>query len=60
MGMIDQMKYAKILYLADVLEDIQNDMSRDYRCHNYTGSISVRATCIETGRGDVYGLDFFV
>lgn len=40
MGMIDQMKYAKILYLADVLEDIQNDMSRDYRCHNYTGSIS--------------------
>lgn len=23
-------------------------------------SICVRATCIETGRGDVYGLDFFV
>ena len=23
------------------------------------GSICVRATCIETGRGDVYGLDFF-
>ena len=38
--MIDQMKYAKILYLADVLEDIQNEMNRDYRCHNYTGSIS--------------------
>ena len=38
--MIDQMKYAKILYLADVLEDIQNDMSRDYRCHNYAESIS--------------------
>lgn len=38
--MVDQMKYAKILYLADVLEDIQNDMSRDYRCHNYTESIS--------------------
>ena len=34
------MKYAKILYLADVLEDIQNDMSRDYRCHNYAESIS--------------------
>lgn len=34
------MKYAKILYLADVLEDIQNEMSRDYHCHNYTGSIS--------------------
>ena len=40
MGMIDQMKYAKILYLADVLEDIQNDISRDYRCHNYAESIS--------------------
>ena len=38
--MIDQMKYAKILYLADVLEDIQNEMSRDYRCHNYAESIS--------------------
>ena len=38
--MIDQMKYAKILYLADVLEDIQNDISRDYRCHNYAESIS--------------------
>ena len=38
--MIDKMKYAKILYLADVLEDIQNDMSRDYRCHNYAESIS--------------------
>ena len=24
------------------------------------GSICVRATCIETGRGDVYGLDFLV
>lgn len=34
------MKYAKILYLADVLEDIQNDMNRDYRCHNYAESIS--------------------
>ncbi len=40
MGMIDQMKYAKMLYLADVLEDIQNEMSRDYRCHNYAESIS--------------------
>ena len=38
--MIDKMKYAKRLYLADVLEDIQNDMSRDYRCHNYAESIS--------------------
>lgn len=40
MGMIDQKKYAKILYLADVLEDVQNDMSRDYCCHNYAESIS--------------------
>lgn len=34
------MKYAKILYLADVLEDIQNEMNRDYRCHSYARSIS--------------------
>jgi len=40
MGLIDQMKYAKILYLADVLEDIQNEMSRDYRCHSYAESIN--------------------
>lgn len=40
MGLIDQMKYAKILYLADVLEDIQNEMNRDYRCHGYAESIS--------------------
>ena len=33
------MKYAKILYLADVLEDIQNEMGRDYRCHSYAESI---------------------
>ena len=40
MGLIDQMKYAKILYLADVLEDIQNDMNRDYRCRSYAESIN--------------------
>lgn len=40
MGLIDQLKYAKILYLADVLEDIQNEMNRDYRCHSYARSIS--------------------
>ena len=34
------MKYAKILYLADVLEDIQNEMNRDYRCHSYAESVS--------------------
>ena len=34
------MKYAKILYLADVLEDIQNEMNRDYRCHSYADSIN--------------------
>ena len=40
MGLIDEMKYAKILYLADVLEDIQNEMNRDYRCHGYADSIN--------------------
>lgn len=40
MGLVDQIKYAKILYLADVLEDIQNEMNRDYRCHSYAQSIS--------------------
>lgn len=40
MGLIDQMKYAKILYLTDVLEDIQDEMNRDYRCHSYAESIS--------------------
>lgn len=35
------MKYAKILYLADVLEDIQNDMNGDCRYHkHYVESIS--------------------
>ena len=34
------MKDAKILYLADVLEDIQNEMNRDYRCHSYAESIN--------------------
>lgn len=34
------MKYAKILYLADVLEDIQNEINRNCRCHNYAESIS--------------------
>lgn len=37
MGMIDQMKYAKILYLADVLEDIQNEMDKDIRCSKHYG-----------------------
>lgn len=37
MGMIDQMKYAKILYLADVLEDIQNEMNKDIRCSKHYG-----------------------
>jgi hypothetical protein len=37
MGLIDQMKYAKILYLADILEDIQNEMNKDYRCSKHYG-----------------------
>lgn len=40
MALIDQMKYAKILYLVNVLEDIQNEMDKDYRCHNYARSIN--------------------
>lgn len=47
------MKYAKILYLADVLEDIQNEMNRDYRCHSNARSISdivkdLRETVVDT------------
>jgi hypothetical protein len=37
MGLVDQMKYAKILYLADILEDIQNEMNKDYRCSKHYG-----------------------
>ena len=53
MGMIDQMKYAKILYLADVLEDIQNEMRKDYHCSSYADYISgivkdVRETIADT------------
>lgn len=40
MGMIDQMKYAKILYLADVLEDIQNEMHNNWHCRNFADNIS--------------------
>ncbi len=40
MGLIDQMKYAKILYLADVLEDIQEEMRKDWRMRSYAISIS--------------------
>lgn len=40
MGLIDQMKYAKMLYLADVLEDIQNDMRKDWHCRNFADSIN--------------------
>lgn len=37
MALVDQMKYAKILYLADVLEDIQNEMDKDIRCSKHYG-----------------------
>ena len=40
MGMIDQMKFAKILYLADVLEDIQNEMHKNWHCRNFADNIS--------------------
>lgn len=53
MGLIDQMKYAKILYLADVLEDVQNEMRKDYHCSSYADHISgivkdVRETIADT------------
>ena len=40
MGLIDQMKYAKLLYLADVLEDIQNEMHKDWHCRKFEDSIN--------------------
>jgi len=40
MALIDQMKFAKILYLADVLEDIQNEMRKDWHCRNYADNIT--------------------
>ena len=39
MGFADQIKYAKILYLANVLDDIQNEMGKDYHCRNYLESL---------------------
>lgn len=53
MGLIDQMKYAKLLYLADVLEDIQNEMRKDWHCRNFADSINgivkdVRETIADT------------
>ena len=33
MGLIDQMKYAKLLYLADVLEDISEELGRRMHSH---------------------------
>lgn len=40
MGLIDEMKYTKILYLADVLEDIQEEMRKDWRMRDYAKSIN--------------------
>jgi len=53
MGLIDQMKYAKLLYLADVLEDIRNEMHKDWHCRNFEDSINgivkdVRETIADT------------
>ncbi len=52
----------------DVLtrDEVVGNDGRKYKLENPENifpigdSICVRATCIETGRGDVYGLDFFV
>jgi hypothetical protein len=54
--------------VRDVLErgEAVGGNGRKYKIENPSNifpvgdSICVRATCIETGRGDVYGLDFFV
>ena len=54
--------------VRDVLErgEAVGGDGRKYKIENPSNifpignSICVRATCIETGRGDVYGLDFFV
>ena len=40
MGLFDKMKFAKILYLADILEDIQNDMRKDWHCRNFADNIT--------------------
>ena len=56
------------LKVRDVLErgEALGGDGRKYKIENpdnifpICDSIFVRATCIETGRGDVYGLDFFV
>ena len=56
------------LKVRDVLErgEAVGGDGRKYKIENpdnifpIGSSICVRATCIETGRGDVYGLDFFV
>ena len=53
MGLIDQMKYAKLLYLADVLEDIRNEMHKDWHCRNFADSINgivkdIRETIADT------------
>ena len=56
------------LKVRDVLErgEAVGGDGRKYKIENSENifpigsSICVRATCIETGRGDVYGLDFFV
>lgn len=54
--------------VSDVLErsEVVGGDGRKYKVENpddllaIGGSICVRATCIETGRNDAYGLDFFV
>lgn len=52
MGFTDQIKYAKILYLADVLGDIHEEMEKCGRYRNFTESIQgivkdLRATVLD-------------
>lgn len=55
----------KVRYVLERGEAVGGD-ARIYKIENpdnifpIGSSICVRATCIETGRGDIYGLDFFV
>ena len=34
-----EVKFAKVLYLADVLEDIESEMRKDWYCRHYVDSI---------------------
>lgn len=39
MDYVTEAKFAKVLYLADVLEDIESEMRKDWHCRHYVDSI---------------------